>query len=199
MRRAPRMETEPDMENLVSFLECSPVIASVKTEEKLDAALASPCGVIFLLCGDICTVSAMVERVHAVGKRAVVHLDLISGLAQKDAAVDFLAAFAHADGIISTRPNLVRRAKERGLFAVLRVFVIDSMALDNIARETAMVTPDVIEILPGVMPKVIRRLTASVRVPIIAGGLIADKEDIVGALAAGALAVSATSETLWQV
>ena len=72
------------------------------------------------------------------------------------------------------------------------------MALDNIARETAMVTPDVIEILPGVMPKIIRRLAASVRVPIVAGGLISDKEDIVGALAAGALAVSSTNAALWN-
>ena len=186
------------MDLLVSILERSPIIAAVKSEPQLDAAIASPCGVIFLLCGDICSVPAAVGRIHAAGKRAIVHLDLISGLAQKDAAVDFLHAYAHADGIISTRPNLIRRATELGLFAILRVFVIDSMALDNIARETAMVTPDVIEILPGAMPKIIRRLAASVRVPIVAGGLISDKEDIVGALAAGALAVSSTNAALWN-
>ena len=48
------------------------------------------------------------------------------------------------------------------------------------------------------MPKIIRRLAASVRVPIVAGGLISDKEDIVGALAAGALAVSSTNAALWN-
>ena len=69
------------MDLLVSILERSPIIAAVKSEPQLDAAIASPCGVIFLLCGDICSVPAAVGRIHAAGKRAIVHLDLISGLA----------------------------------------------------------------------------------------------------------------------
>lgn len=187
------------METTLSLLEHSPIIAAVKSEDRLDIALASPCSVIFLLCGNICTLPSLVEQIRSAGKRAIVHLDLISGLAQKDSAVDFLATYIHADGVISTRPNLIRRAKELGLFSVLRVFVIDSMAFDNVERETSMVTPDVVEVLPGVMPKIIHRLASTIRVPIVAGGLIADKEDIISALAAGALAVSATSEALWQV
>ena len=38
-------------------------------------------------------------------------------------------------------------------------------------------TPDMVEILPGVMPKVIKKLTAISPVPVIAGGLILDKEE----------------------
>ena len=179
-------------------LEDSPVIAAIKDEHGLKECLKSDIRVVFILYGDICNISSIVRRIHEAGRFAVVHVDLIAGLAGKEVAVDFIRNTTEADGIISTRPNLIRRAKELGLFAILRVFVIDSMALDNIARETAMVTPDVIEILPGVMPKIIRRLAASVRVPIVAGGLISDKEDIVGALAAGALAVSSTNAALWN-
>ena len=35
----------------------NPIIAAVKEPEGLDRALDSDCGVIFLLCGDICTIA----------------------------------------------------------------------------------------------------------------------------------------------
>ncbi|WP_352427367.1 glycerol-3-phosphate responsive antiterminator, partial [Enterocloster asparagiformis] len=34
-------------------------------------------------------------------------------------------------------------------------------------------------------------------IPIIAGGLIADKEDVMNALEAGALAISSTNQKVW--
>ena len=43
------------------------------------------------------------------------------------------------------------------------------------------------------MPKVIRRVCRLVRVPVIAGGLISDKEDVMAALSAGAISVSTTN------
>ena len=42
-----------------------------------------------------------------------------------------------ADGIITTKPALVRRARELGMFTVLRYFLIDSMALENIRSQQA--------------------------------------------------------------
>jgi glycerol uptake operon antiterminator len=49
---------------------------------------------------------------------------------------------------------------------------------------------DAIEILPGEMPKVIRTTVLSSNKPVIAGGLIADHEDVQLALQAGAVSVS---------
>lgn len=51
-----------------------------------------------------------------------------------------------------------------------------------------------IEILPGLMPRVIERIKKSVRCQVIAGGLISEKEDIVVALKAGAVAISTTDK-----
>ena len=36
-------------------------------------------------------------------------------------------------------------------------------------------------------------------VPVIAGGLIADKEDVIQALDAGAVAISTTNESVWNM
>ena len=49
------------------------------------------------------------------------------------------------------------------------------------------------------MPKIIRRVVQAVGKPVIAGGLISDKEDVTGALGAGAVAVSTTNPSVWAM
>ena len=124
-------------------------------------------------------------------------MDLINGLGNKEVAVDFIREHTGVDGIISTKPQLVKRAKELGLFGILRIFVIDSMAFGNIEKQCASLVPDAVEILPGLMPKIIKKLCSTVNVPIIAGGLISDKEDVMNALNAGAVAISVTNQRVW--
>ena len=58
---------------------------------------------------------------------------------------------------------------------------------------------DIIEVLPGVMPKVIRQLCREFSMPLIAGGMIFDKEDVITALSAGAAAVSTTRSDIWHL
>ena len=101
------------------------------------------------------------------------------------------------DGIISTRPQLIRHAKELSLYTVMRFFVIDSMAYDNIEKQLHAVRPDFIEILPALMPKVISRICDLSPVPVIAGGLISDKEDVMQMIQAGAISISSTNENVW--
>lgn len=183
-------------EFLDALYDC-PVVASVKDEQGLEEALGSGCRVIFLLFGSLLDLTGHVDRAKAAGKLVLVHLDLVEGLAPREAAVDFIARNTRADGIITTRPQLARRAKALGLVSLQRFFLLDSMAVDGLRRSLEADSCDVVEVLPGVMPKVIRRLAGTVRKPIIAGGLIQDKEDVTGALAAGAVAVSSTSREVW--
>ena len=55
------------------------------------------------------------------------------------------------------------------------------------------------EVLPGVMPKILKQICKTSKVPVIAGGLISDKEDVMGALGAGAAAVSTTNQKVWEL
>ena len=187
------------MHPLAETLLDEPVIAAVKTDEALTAALASPCSTIFLLASTLLTVDGLVHRIHDAGKLAVVHIDLVDGLSSREIAVDSLNALCHPDGIISTRPMLLRRGRELGMLTVLRVFAIDSKAVSNLGRETEGGMPDVIEILPGTLCKVLHRLSRELPVPLIAGGLLSDKADVLAALGAGALCVSASDESLWAL
>ena len=170
-------------------LEDSPIIAAVKDDEGLSRCLTSDSRIIFILYGDIVTISDIVETVKSAGKLAIVHLDLINGLSSKEVAVDFLQKY--------TKPTLIKRAKELGLFTILRLFLIDSMAYENIDRQVKSSRPDLIEILPALMPKVIAKVCQSTSTPVIAGGLVSEKEDILALLDAGATSISSTNEKIW--
>lgn len=175
----------------------SPVVASVKDGTGLERALESTCEAVFLLYGDVLTAAGLAERVKAAGKACFVHLDLVEGLSPREVAVDFLRRNTPADGILTTRPQLVHRAHELGLLTVQRFFLLDSMALANMHRQLEQSACDLVEVLPGVIPKVIGRVAAEQGKPVIAGGLIQDKEDVTAALSAGAAAVSSTEEKVW--
>ena len=178
-------------------LQCAPVIAAVKNEEGLTRAIESECAAVFILYGTLLDIGTLVERVKQAGKMAFVHIDLIEGLTTRDIAVDFLEQTTRVDGVISTRPNLIHRAKTLGLITIQRFFLIDSLSFDSVLRQSSFA--DIVDILPGTMPRVIERLCAQLHQPLIASGLLQDKQDIMGALSAGALAVSTTREELWFV
>lgn len=182
---------------LLEQLEDCPVIAAVKDEDGLNACLESEIGIVFVLYGDICTISEITEKLKEKGKTVIIHIDLIQGLSGKEIAVNFIHTSTKADGIISTKPTLIRQARELGMFTVMRFFAIDSMAFDNIRRQSEAVRPDVIEVLPGLMPRVIKRICQESRIPVIAGGLITEREDIMAALNAGAISISTTNRKVW--
>lgn len=187
------------MHPLAETLLDEPVIAAVKTDEALTAALASPCSAVFLLASTLLTVDGLVHRIHDAGKLAVVHIDLVDGLSSREIAVDSLNALCRPDGLISTRPTLIRRARHRGLLTVQRAFILDSLSLTSLSGQLEQGKPDFVEILPGIMPRVIAEISARTQVPVIAGGLLRDKADVMAAMHAGAAAVSTSAPSLWDI
>lgn len=179
-------------------VESSPIIAAVKDKKGLDQCCGLPdIKIIFILYGDVCSIADIVNQIRDAGKMAIVHVDLVAGLASKEIAVDFIKKYTGADGIISTKPGMIRRAKELNMLTVMRFWMLDSISLETVGKQLALVKPDFIEILPGIMPKIIKRISSQFRIPVIAGGLIQDKEDVVAVLNAGAISVSTTNPNVW--
>lgn len=183
---------------LIRLMEQNPVVPALKDADHLQDCLGCDCGVVFVLCGDILNIDDIIRRLHEGGKKAVIHADLVTGLAPKEIAADFLHR-CRADGIISTRPSLTRRGRELGMLSVLRVFALDSKAVSKVRSEADLGNPDMIELLPGPLPRIIARLKGELRVPLIAGGLLEEKSDILSALGAGALCVSTSNSHLWDL
>ncbi|GHA32021.1 glycerol-3-phosphate responsive antiterminator [Photobacterium aphoticum] len=177
----------------------SPIIASVKDPESLDAAIASDCNVVFILYGSICNIGRIVQRIKAAGKHAFIHIDLLEGASNQEVVVEFLKIVTHADGIISTKSHMIKAAKAHGFYTILRLFLIDSISYFNAQKQMMNCQPDSIEVMPGVMPVVIQWIRAKSPIPIIAGGLICDEETANIALDAGVNAISTTNRDVWAM
>lgn len=173
-----------------------PVIATVHASE-LSKALKSPAEILVHMKADLLTIKEDIEAVHSKGKYILVHIDLAEGIASDKTGLQFLTNLG-VDGIISTRGKLIRQAKDMGLITVQRFFALDSQGIESIEEMLAVCSPDFIEIIPGVIGKVISRF-ASRGIPVIAGGLIESKAEITEALSSGASAVSTGKEDLWYV
>ena len=91
-------------------------------------------------------------------------MDLVNGLSSREISVDYIRKETNADGIISTKQPQIRRGKELGLYTVHRFFVIDSAAYENVEKCTKAIRPDCVELMPGVMPKVIRQMAETLSV-----------------------------------
>lgn len=176
-----------------------PVIPAVKNDEWLDSAIKTECEIVYVLYGNICTIPRIVKRLKNAGKMVIVHVDLITGLAPKDICVDYIREFTEADGIISTKAHMIKRGNEVGLFTIQRFFMIDQLTYDNVKRNVRDTDPDVVEIMPAGLEKMIRYAIDEVDgKPLVASGLVLDKSDVTGALGAGAIAVTTTNRNVWN-
>lgn len=191
------METLTKEEFLLSTEMC-PVIPEIKNDEWMEALKDSESDIVYIIYGDICTIPGIVEKVKAMGKKAIVHIDLISGLAAKEICVDFIKQYVKADGIISMKPLMIKRANEIGLFTIQRFYMIDGFTYANVEKNVKNSNPDVVEFMPVGLSKVMKYLAESINKPIVASGLTQDKEDIIGALKAGAIAVATSNRGLWD-
>ncbi|WP_446899838.1 glycerol-3-phosphate responsive antiterminator [Clostridium sp. LBM24168] len=177
----------------------NPVIAAIRDEKGLDAAVKSNAGIVFVLYGDVLGIKYICSRLKGSNKLVFAHMDLIDGLRGDQSAVRFIKEFAGADGVISTKSSNIKYAKHLGLYAIQRMFAIDSLSLRTGIRSIHETNPNAVEVMPGVANKIISVIEKEIKVPIIAGGLITKKKDVIDSLSAGAVAVSTTDSELWNL
>ena len=132
-------------------------------------------------------------------KKLIIHADLIQGLKTDNYAADFLCNDIKPTGIISTRSNMILKAKSKGIIAIQRMFLLDTLALEKSYMLIDKTKPDYIEMLPGVIPELIHEVYKRTGIPIINGGLIRTKTHVQEALAAGAVAVTTSHKELWSL
>lgn len=178
-------------------MEENPVIAAVKKSESINEAAKSGCTVVFILCGDIFNLKEMVDTLKAAGKLVFIHVDLIDGFSRDATALKYIAEKICPDGIISTKNSQLKAAKQLDLLTVQRLFIIDSLSIETTVRASASIEPDAVEIMPGIMPQIIKELSKEIKMPVIAGGLIREKADIENAILSGAKGVSTSDNKLW--
>ncbi|OZU88027.1 glycerol-3-phosphate responsive antiterminator GlpP [Virgibacillus indicus] len=175
------------------------IIPAVRRMKDLEKALESRHEWIVILESRLGQLNGLVKYVKKAKKKVLLHIDLIKGLKADEYGVEYLAHEIKPDGIVTTRASVVELVKKRNILAIQRVFLLDSLSLENNIRIGNRYQPDSIELLPGKIPEVIETIREQTEIPIIASGLITTDEDIELALKAGAAAVSTSTKELWQV
>lgn len=182
-------------QNITDALERTPIIAAADSSG-WQKAIMSDAEVLFHLSANIMTIQSDIQKAKANNKHIFVHIDLAEGIGRDKTGIKWLSQLG-ADGIISTKAQLIRSAKECGLIAIQRFFALDSKGMNSISEMINITKPDLIEIMPGVIPKALS-LFSEKGIPVIAGGLIETKAEITAALGSGAIAVSTGKSRLWS-
>ena len=186
------------MSTIAKYLENSEIIAAVKDEKAARYASIAPCKVVFVLGCNIIALPKIVKMLNNKNKIVFVHVDLVEGLGKDTWAVEFLKKEIKPHGIISTRQHLIKYAKQLDMLAVQRMFLLDSSSIKSGVDMATKSPADLIELMPGLIPKAISDIKNHVKQPIIAGGMVTKGNEVKAALDAGALAVSTSTRLLWE-
>ena len=174
------------------------IIAATNSMEKFEKALKSQAKTIFDLNPDILNLAGKIEDAHKMDKEYFVHLDLAAGIGKDKSGLEFLKMLG-VDGIISTKTTIIKYAKDTGLKAVQRFFVLDSQSVKTTIDGIKLSKADMVEIMPGIAFKIITKVKSETSVPIIAGGLIETKAEVDKATKSGADIVSTGTALLWDM
>jgi len=196
--RNSRHPLEQNVQRLAALLEQTHIIPAVRAPEFIARGAHAPGKVVYFLFGNPEHIAEMVDVVAAAGKVPMVNVDLVAGFSRDEAAISYLA-HRQVQGIISTHIEPLRAAREFGLFAIRRTFLLDSAALDSCLQSLKQFLPDALEILPAIAaPHILPKLRqAYPDLPIIAGGLISTLREIDDLVQQGVISVSVSDYRLW--
>lgn len=170
---------------------------AVRDATRLRQALLAGAPLVIVFSPSLDAVGRMVAQAEAAGAKLLVHADMMEGIASDAAGFRFLAQCGIA-GIATTRTQTMALAHQADLIVTFRAFLIDSAALSTVARIVERNHPDIVEALPApILSHLPSGYISALGVPILAGGLIHTAKDVEAAIAAGATAVSTSTEALW--
>lgn len=187
------------IDHLLDLFEANPVIAAVRDEPSLESALESQVAGIFLLNATLSNLKKRVRLIEDHHKAAFVHLEMVAGLSKDQSALEYIKEEMAPTGVITTKPNLIQPARHLGLITVQRLFILDSLSVQTGIKMAQGNRSDFIEVMPGVIPKVIPEFKAHCDIPLIAGGMVCSKDEVIEMLKVGVVAVSTGRAELWQI
>ncbi|MBB5325700.1 glycerol uptake operon antiterminator [Anoxybacillus tepidamans] len=175
-----------------------PLIAAIKQPKHIERFLQTTWKTVLLQTGTISVLKRYVDVLKENGRYVFVHVEKIPGISYDKEGLQFLAKFIRPHGIVTTKSTLVQLAKKEGLWTIQRLFLVDTDAVENGLKQVSEITPDALEVMPGIVPEMVANLVQRTNIPIITGGLVQHRHHITQALQSGAIAVSTGNPTLWK-
>ncbi len=188
--------SRPNARAFLARLAASPCCAAITAEHQVEAALASPAAILFILRGNGLDLAPLVRRIHDAGKLVAVHLDLVAGLRADRAGVAWLDR-SGADAIISSHGQLMPAIRHGGMTAIQRLLLVRRSLLSAAITAVSHAAPDIVEVLPGVILPSVIGLMRTFDVPLLAGGFVRTEAETRALLRCGAVGVTTSWEPLW--
>ncbi|WP_307251803.1 glycerol-3-phosphate responsive antiterminator [Croceifilum oryzae] len=175
------------------------ILPAAKNIKQFERLMKTNFEYIILLDSHVAQLQALMNLANQHKKKVLLHVDLVQGLRSDEYAAEFICQTIRPAGLISTRTPVVSVAKKKSLIAIQRVFLLDAHALNTSYRLLESFKPDFVEVLPGIMPHIIREVVEHTGIPALAGGLIRTEDEVRQAIQAGAVAATTSSEKLWKI
>nr|WP_272907702.1 glycerol-3-phosphate responsive antiterminator [Paenibacillus xylanexedens] len=172
------------------------ILPAAKSMKQFEAMIEGPYTYGVMLETHIAQLQSVMDEARRYDKKILLHADLVQGLKNDEYAAEYLCQHIRPAGLISTRASIIQKAKQKGITAIQRIFLLDTHALEKSYLLLAKTQPDYIEVLPGVIPHIIAEVSVRTGIPIIAGGLIRSPEEVELALGVGATAVTTSNADL---
>ncbi|TXL66875.1 glycerol-3-phosphate responsive antiterminator [Cerasibacillus terrae] len=181
-------------------LKKSKLIGAIKHPKSIDRAIKykQNLAAVILMTGNILTIKDYVKVLQQEGLPVILHVEKIGGLHVDDYGMDFLIEYVKPFAIVTTKSNLINKAKSKGIFVIQRIFLIDTEVYDHLVETVKHIQPDIIEIMPCRVPDLLQKLSEVSRIPIITGGLLSTTKHAINALEHGAMAVTTSNTNLWK-
>lgn len=175
-----------------------PILPAIRNMKQFDEFLNSSFSYGVILDIHLGQLKGVIKEAQKHGKNMMVHVDLIQGIKHDEYGAEFICQDIKPAGIISTRSNVIAKAKQKKIYAIQRLFLLDTSAMEKSMEFIGKHKPDFIEVLPGIVPSLIQEIKEKTGIPIFAGGFIRTEEDVEQALKAGAVAVTTSNAKLWE-
>lgn len=174
------------------------IIPALRRSEDISHLVESTASKVFLMFGELSLLPRSVQQLKKLGKKVYLHCDLMKGLSHDKEALTYIADHIQPAGIITTKGHMIKHAKSLGLEAILHLFIIDTNALTTGIEKITSTKPHGIEIMPGLMPDVVREIHKHTSAPLYVGGLVKTHEQAAALLDAGATGVVSGHTPLWH-
>lgn len=174
---------------------CVPVVPSMKRLEKF---VESDLVVCILQDIHISLLEHMIKTLHDNNKLALVHIDMVHGISSDEHGAEFLCQRLRADGVISSKTRIIETTKKNKKIAIQRMFLIDSKSIERGIETLQKSQPDIVEVMPAIAYKIIPYIKSKISMPLIGGGLLKTKEDILQGLEAGCMAFTVSDLCLCE-
>ncbi|MCY9090604.1 glycerol uptake operon antiterminator GlpP [Bacillus mojavensis] len=175
-----------------------PILPAIRNMKQFDEFLNSSFSYGVILDIHLGQLKGVIREAQKHGKKMMVHVDLIQGIKHDEYGAEFICQDIKPAGIISTRSNVIAKAKQKKIYAIQRLFLLDTSAMEKSMEFVGKHKPDFIEVLPGIVPSLIQEIKKKTGIPIFAGGFIRTEQDVEQALKAGAVAVTTSNTKLWK-